>query len=169
MEGNFRTSHRGVGAFGAHTFEYFNPSTWLPSGLQAPYAIQNTEPCPQVALLEDWAPSWRGGKTSSFITKDVCVLRNSWAGGNHSSKDDQRGTRSNSLFRRRGNKKPEAWGTHWTELPVEWHNRSHSETSPRKSPETGRAEERPAPHPSAGFLWPQGNSLPEGNENCWNT
>lgn len=37
--------------------------------------MQNTEPCPQVALLEDWVPSWRGKQSSSFgITKDVFVF-----------------------------------------------------------------------------------------------
>ena len=101
--------------------------------------------------------------------KTFCLLQNPRAGGNHSSKDDWRGTHSSSRFRQRINKKPEARGTHWTELPVERRHRSRSETSPRKSPGTGRVEERLAPRRSARSLWPRGNSLPEGSESCWNT
>ena len=74
MEGSVRTGHRGVGAFGAHTIEYFYSNTWLPSGLQVPYTIQNTEPCPQVALLEVWVPSWRGGEISSFRSQKTFVF-----------------------------------------------------------------------------------------------
>lgn len=100
-------------------------------------------------------------------TRCICLFWRPWAQGNHSPEDNGRGTNSSSCFPQRRNEKPEARGTHWTVLPVEWHNRSRSETSPRKSPGMGRVGEGPAPHQSAGFLWPLGNSLPEETENCW--